>query len=520
MNNLEDRLIAELRRSFDSVPEANGDLAAVKKASRVQAFRSRAGVVLGAAALVLVAVGSVAILRPAFVPEAAAPTTSPPGDTSTIPSPTTTVTSVADAPVFTVTARELELDVDAWTPKTVDVLDTRPLVVSDDELEDIRRAATETLSAIGAEPPYSATLIQRANEGQIVLLTHAAGSCITDLGLQGPWSVHDAAAPCMPTDRPAVWEIGDLRLIVWPDLPETASRVTSSPDCGPAAMCIGESTVVLDGVAVLPTVFEGLTRDKGISIGLVAYDQAGNEIASATVQLPPQQVSARKGVVISPDGVPIAIELPKGFDLSEFAVERGGMIVQTSTRMEYPYRLLDRSDHATSDEQVPAGEVSFVRTVIDGNEHTTIAVGLERGTAFVTLSKGEAAAIDPAVWSDAFIDMVGDGEDTLVVQAGPGFELAGAHPSKIRPASVVNLVGTDGNITLTTGSCFFDDISPQNDLTGEIANHERVGPIVRRASQIVPGEGSIWWCSDDLTVVVSGAELFIEAMLSELDIQW
>lgn len=510
--NLEDRLAAELHRDADATPEAIGDLAAVKRVARRRTVVTRTGIVAAVAAVTILAIGSVALLRPALDGTANTPTSTPPVVVATTTPPTTTVTTVIVPSIVTVAAKELEIDVDAWTRTPFSELETRPLVVGEDEMDDIASAATDVLSAMGAKPPYSATVIQRTNAGQIVLLTHATGSCITDLALRGPWSVHDDPVPCMPTDQPAAWQIGSLRLIVWPDLPATATSVTTSPDCGPAAMCIGESTVVLDGIAVLPTRYEGLTPQSGISIRLVAYDQAKTEIASATVLLPPKQVSPQNGLVISPDGIPVIIELPSGFDIDTFAVERRGLIVETATQTRYRYRLLDRAEHATADEQMPVGEVSVTPTVIDGNESRIVAIGLERGTVFVTLSDGEAEAIDTTVWVNAFIDMIGDGESTLVVQAGPGFELAVGTGLMSWAGSYVDLIGAAGKITITTGGCFFDHITPQTDLERTPQTHERVGTVLR-------SDGSAMWCAEGVTVAAQGTEPFVESMLSSLNIR-
>ncbi len=509
MNNLEDRLAAELRRSFDAVPDATGDLEAVKRSGRWRVVRSRAGVVVAAAALVVVAVGSVALLRPAPGPEAAAPTSSAPVAVSTTLPASTTITTVADSLAFTVTARELEVDVDAWTSRTSGELRTRPLVVSDDELEDIRMAARDVLDGMDAEPPYSATLVQHAGVGQIVLLTHATGSCITDLGMQGPWSIHDDPAPCVSTDEPSAWQIGDLRLVVWPDLPEAAYSVTVIPDCGPAAMCPGESAGVIDGVAVFPTRYEGFTPNSGISLELLAYDRARNELSSATVNLPARQVSPREGLVVSPDGIPIPVELPEGFDMTTFAVERRGLILETSTQIRYSYRLLDRTEHATADEQVPAGDVSVTPTVVDGNDRLVVAIGLKRGTAFVTLPSGDLAEVDRDAWSNAFLDMIGDGESTLVVGAGSGFELAAGSGLISWTGSYVDLIGADGQITITTGGCFFDHITPQTDLAGTPEVHERVGTVLL-------SDESAMWCANGKTVRVEGTKSFVETMLNGL----
>lgn len=63
MSLLEERLSEGLRSLAETAPEARGDLAHVKKVGRRRVVLGRAGVAAAAAALVIVAIGSVALVR-------------------------------------------------------------------------------------------------------------------------------------------------------------------------------------------------------------------------------------------------------------------------------------------------------------------------------------------------------------------------------------------------------------------------------------------------------------------------
>lgn len=509
MNNLEDRIAAELRRNVDAVPEASGDLVAVKRAGRRRTLVARTGIVAAAAAVTIVAIGAVALLRPTLDGTATSPTSStapvvatPP---TTIPS-TTIVSQDIDPDSIAVSWSEFELDIDAWFPGSQDALRVRTIEMGASQITTIQNSVARILSDIGAEPPYSAKLVQQTGQNQFILIEHANGSCVRVIGgSPGTIRVQDDPGACTPSDAPEVWQVDGATLIVWWGLPPSATTVAAIPDCGPAAMCIGEETPVLEGVAVLPT------RYAGIAMQLTAYDVAGNELVTETIVPPPKQKRDEEGFIITLDGTMIDVEMPNGMALDTFAVERGGLIRDTTTGMSYPYRALNRSEHATADERAPPGEVIATVTDTGGRGLTTVAIGLERGTVFVTLPDDDPADVDTAAWSGAFVDLIGDGEQILVVEAGPGFELLPTRTVE-RFGTSVDLIGGDGLVTLSTGGCIFDFITPNTDFVGTPEEHGRVGTLLRSGNNAM-------WCAGDITVSVVGPDKFVDSMLDELGIK-
>ncbi|MEN8234249.1 MAG: hypothetical protein ABFR89_04935 [Actinomycetota bacterium] len=509
MNTLEERLATGLRNASDAVPQATGDLAAVKRGGQRRTLVSRGGVVVAAAAVMLILIGSVSLLRPSSEGEVvAASTTVLP--TTSVPS-TSLGTAAIDPASIPVDLSEYELDLATVSGEGLRA--RPPTEMSASLISEVQSGAAEILTDISADPPYSATLVQQVGYDQFVLIEHADGSCLRVVEFPRTRPAERDLRGCVPQGGPVAWEVGGLNLIVWWGLPETASQVVASPDCGPAAMCIPENTVVLEGVAVLPTRYTGLSAYEGLTVALTAYDEERNEIAADTIVLPPVQVVPEEGWLITLDGENLLVEMPAGMPFADFSVERGGLIHDIETGVVYSYNAVNRIDDLEEAWQVPPGEVSLVE--VDDEELrgvTAVSVGLERGTVFVGMP-GVPATVDPELWAGAFVDLVGDGEQTLVLEAGPGYELLVSRNDE-RRGTKATLIGHDGVMILTTGGCFFDTITPSSpDLQSAPQEHERVGTIL-----LDEENSSATWCVEDITVNVFGAETFVGPMVDELEI--
>ncbi|MEN8115100.1 MAG: hypothetical protein ABFS21_12030 [Actinomycetota bacterium] len=526
MTTLEERLMTGLRHASDAVPEAVGDLAAVKRVGRWRSMMRRGSLVAAAAAAVtIVAIGSMAVLRPASFQSVSE--TIAAADETTVTTaaaeqtPTTeaaaeeTVTTIGVAGIdpasIPVGLSEYELDL---STASAEAMRARPQTeMSASLISEVQSGAAEILTDISAEPPYSATLVQQAGYDQFVLIEHADGSCLRVIEFPRTRPAESDLRGCVPQGGPVAWEAGGLNLIAWWGLPETASQVVASPDCGPAAMCIPENSVVLEGVAVLPTRYMGLSAYEGLPVTLTAYDEEGTEIATDTIVLPPVQVVPEEGRLITLDGENLLVEMPEGMPFDDFSLERGGLIRDIETGVTYSYNAVNRIDDLEAAWQVPSGEVSLVE--VDDEELrgvTAISVGLERGTVFVGMP-GVPATVDPESWAGAFVDLVGDGEQTLVLEAGPGYELFVSRNDE-RRGTKATLIGHDGVMILTTGGCFFDTITPSSpDLQSAPREHERVGTIL-----LDDENSSATWCVDDITVNVFGAGEFVDRMVNELTV--
>lgn len=516
MRAFEERVASGLRAAADAAPEASGQLASVKRAGRRRTLMSRAGVFAAAVAVTLVAVGPVAVLRQSQDGEIAAVTLSTDSTLSapvvtTVPPATTGVGAVDPASV-SVGLSEYGLDLETWSPLAQaegSTLPPRPEIdVSATLLANVQSAAAEILTDIEADPPYHATLVQQAGFDQFVLIEHADGSCLTVIEHPRVRPQQNDLRGCVPPSGPVAWKVGDLNLIVWWGLSSTATLMGAFPDCGPAVTCIGEEASVLEGVAVLPTRYsEGVSVHEHLPVHLTAYDDEGAEVATGTIVFPPRQVVAEEGRIITLDGQVIEVRMPQGMEFDAFAVERGGLIRVVETGVAYAYFALNRTEHETADQQVPPGELSAIAADTGERGTVGVAIGLERGTVLVTLPDQDAV-IDPAVWSGAFVDLVGDGEQTLVVAAGPGFEMLSILTPE-QSGSSAGLFNGEGLIEFSTGGCFFDLVAPDVDGADTPEDHDRVGPLLRDGDNAV-------WCSGDITVSVVGPEAFVESMLAEL----